>query len=67
MREAAMLHLGAFPGRHTTSARPAQNTDMRGRDLHSTFRALQSSPLVRLASNGTEHAHVRAVAILGYN
>lgn len=31
------------------------------------FRALQTPPLSRLASNGTEQAHVRTSAILGYN
>ncbi|WP_035512873.1 hypothetical protein [Paraburkholderia nodosa] len=34
---------------------------------HSTYRALQTSPLSRLASNGNEQAHVRTCAILGYN
>ncbi|MBN3759727.1 hypothetical protein [Burkholderia sp. Ac-20365] len=45
----------------------ARNADKREPPAHSTFRALQSAPLARLAANGTEHAHVRAVAILGYN
>ncbi|SDD72235.1 hypothetical protein [Paraburkholderia lycopersici] len=34
---------------------------------NSTYRALQTSPLSRLASNGNEQAHVRTSAILGYN
>jgi hypothetical protein len=33
----------------------------------SVYRALQRPPLSGLASNGNDHAHVRAVAILGYN
>jgi hypothetical protein len=34
---------------------------------HSAWRAMQSAPLSVLASNESEHAHVLAVAILGYN
>jgi hypothetical protein len=33
----------------------------------SVYRAMHQPPLSVLASNGTEHAHVRTVAILGYN
>jgi hypothetical protein len=33
----------------------------------SAYRAMHQPPLSMLASNGTEHAHVRTVAILGYN
>lgn len=33
----------------------------------SAWRAMQKPPLSVLASNSSEHAHVLAVAILGYN
>jgi hypothetical protein len=56
--------------RLTRSDAPARN-DVKAvkheRDAHSACRALQVAPLARLAANGAEHAHVRAVAILGYN
>lgn len=39
----------------------------REREPCSTFRAFQTAPLSRLASNGNEQAHVRTSAILGYN
>jgi len=37
------------------------------REPTSPFRAFQVSPLLRLASDGNDHAHVRTAAILGYN
>jgi len=33
----------------------------------SVYRAMQRPPLSALAANDNDHAHVRAVAILGYN
>ena len=67
MHDRAMVHPNAWNERSTRSARPPQNAEARGPEAHSTFRALQALPLARLAANGTDHAHVRAVAILGYN
>ena len=67
MHDFAKPYLNASSGPDTRAARPPRNSDSRGRDSHSTFRALQALPLARLAANGTDHAHVRAVAILGYN
>ncbi|MFP3550350.1 hypothetical protein SB861_06505 [Paraburkholderia sp. SIMBA_049] len=67
MHDLTMLNPNALNEHVTRSARPLQNASARGSDPHSTFRALQVLPLARLAANGTDHAHVRAVAILGYN
>jgi hypothetical protein len=67
MRSAATLPFDAYVARNTGPARWPERTDARWRASRSAFRALQALPLSRLASNGTEHAHVRAVAILGYN
>jgi len=67
MLDLGKSRLNASSGTDTRAARPPRNPDSRGRDSHSTFRALQALPLARLAANGTDHAHVRAVAILGYN
>ncbi|BCG01411.1 hypothetical protein PPGU19_059790 (plasmid) [Paraburkholderia sp. PGU19] len=67
MHDRAMLNPNVSNTHVTRSARPPQNASARVRDPHSTFRALQALPLARLAANGTDHAHVRAVAILGYN
>jgi len=57
----------AHDTRLTRSDAPARNAVKHEQDAHSACRALQVAPLARLASNGAEHAHVRAVAILGYN
>ena len=67
MHDLTMLTPNAWHEHVTRAARSPQNPDARVRDSHSTFRALQVLPLARLAANGTDHAHVRAVAILGYN
>lgn len=67
MHDRAMLNPNAWNAHSARSARPPQNAEARGPEAHSTFRALQALPLARLAANGTDHAHVRAVAILGYN
>ncbi len=64
MHNRAMLNPGVRPTRSEATARHAAEPE---RQRLSTFRALQTVPLARLAANGTEHAHVRAVAILGYN
>ncbi|CAD6555148.1 hypothetical protein ACFQ3P_26880 [Paraburkholderia sabiae] len=64
MRNAAMLDDDAYGARR---ARPTEQRATRSRDPRSMYRALQTLPLARLATNGNEHAHVRAVAILGYN
>jgi hypothetical protein len=67
MRDAAKLHDGAFLARDGRTARPAAQPGTADRAPRSTYRALQALPLARLAANSNEHAHVRAVAILGYN
>ncbi|MEM5344980.1 hypothetical protein [Paraburkholderia azotifigens] len=64
MRNATMPDDDADAARR---ARPTEQPAMRSRDHHSMYRALQALPLARLAANGNEHAHVRPVAILGYN
>ncbi|WP_321917957.1 hypothetical protein [Paraburkholderia sp. J11-2] len=52
-------------GTARASTRPARTPCVR--EPNSMYRALQMSPLSRLASNGNEQAHVRASAILGHN
>jgi hypothetical protein len=83
MRDAAQLSFLSYEAAYvsddawqsTYSLRPSpfvQRVAARAGSAHgvrtsSVYRALQRPPLSGLASNGNDHAHVRAVAILGYN
>ncbi|CAB3724644.1 hypothetical protein R8871_05183 [Paraburkholderia graminis C4D1M] len=53
--------------RSTRRESAAPSSTFRANEPQSMFRAFQTAPLSRLASNGTEQAHVRTSAILGYN
>ncbi|MFM0418996.1 hypothetical protein [Paraburkholderia aromaticivorans] len=55
------------PREHGTPRPPALPDNRKPDTGSSAWRAMQKPPLSVLASNSSEHAHVLAVAILGYN
>lgn len=72
MRDAETI-AGSLAGGHAgvlqqaSAPQPADRAASHRSAHRSVYWALQRPPLSALASNGNDHTHVRAVAILGYN
>ncbi|WP_157763801.1 hypothetical protein [Paraburkholderia aromaticivorans] len=66
MRE-SVFFMGPAPRERAAPRVPSLPANAKPELGASAWRAMQAPPLSVLASNSSEHAHVLAVAILGYN